>query len=60
MPRLSSVGALDAYLSDVAAEVLVAQLSDGNASADQARKTLARVDKEIPTLALELCYTPAR
>jgi hypothetical protein len=55
-----AVGTLDAYLSDVAAEILVAQLQRGwdvRASAEareQGRLVLRRVIKEIDTLPLEL------
>lgn len=52
-----AIGALDAYLSDVAAEVLVAQLEGAASLGDEARNLLRRVTKEIDTLALELALT---
>lgn len=53
-----SIGALDAYLSDVAAHVLVAQLeaAAGSPTSDS-RALLKRVMKEIDTLPLELAMT---
>lgn len=53
-----SIGALDAYLSEVTAEVLVAQLEDaGDPPAPGARALLRRIAKEIDTLPLELAMT---
>src|SRR3954451_3553341 len=52
-----SIGALDAYLSDVAAEVLVGQLENARLPTSDARNVLQRVQKEIPTLSLELALT---
>lgn len=49
-----TIGALDAYLSDVAAEVLIAQLGTMQPRTDQARSLLRRVLKELDTLPLEL------
>jgi hypothetical protein len=49
-----TIGALDAYLSDVAAEVLVAQLRGRQSRSDDARNLLRRVLKEVDTLPLEL------
>jgi hypothetical protein len=49
-----AIGALDAYLSDVAAEVLVAQLRRSQSRSDEARALLRRVLKEVDTLPLEL------
>ena len=49
-----TIGALDAYLSDVAAEVLVAQLRGRQSRSDDARGLLRRVLKEVDTLPLEL------
>lgn len=49
-----TIGALDAYLSDVAAEVLVAQLRSSQPRSDDARALLRRVLKEVDTLPLEL------
>lgn len=48
------IGALDAYLSDVAAEVLVAQLERASNPNSDARNVLRRVMNEVDTLALEL------
>jgi len=56
LPRGSivfAVGALDAYLSEVQAEVIVIQLQETGASADS-RDILKGVQQEIPTLALEV------
>lgn len=55
-----AIGALDAYLSDVAAEVLVAQLERATIPTDEARNLLTRVTKEVPTLAVELALTTDR
>ncbi len=53
-----SIGALDAYMSEVAAEVLVAQLEDGSDSpTSSARALLRRIAKEVDTLPLELAMT---
>jgi hypothetical protein len=49
-----TIGALDAYLSDVAVEVLVAQLGTVQPRSDQARSLLRRILKELETLPLEL------
>jgi hypothetical protein len=49
-----TIGALDAYLSDVAAEVLVAQLGTTQPRSDPARSLLRRILKELDTLPLEL------
>jgi hypothetical protein len=49
-----TIGALDAYLSDVAAEVLVAQLRNSQPRSDDTRALLRRVLKEVDTLPLEL------
>jgi hypothetical protein len=48
-----AVGALDAYISEVSAEVIVSQLQNSMANSDQ-REVLKRVQSEIPTLSLEL------
>lgn len=56
LPRGSvvfAVGALDAYLSEVAAEVMVAQFEQGRASGDS-RRILETIQRTIPTLAIEL------
>lgn len=55
-----AIGALDAYLSDVAAEVLVAQLESAVLPAEEARNLLSRVTKEVPTLSFELALTTDR
>jgi hypothetical protein len=49
-----TIGALDAYLSDVAVEVLVTQLGTTQPRSDQARSLLRRILKEVDTLPLEL------
>jgi hypothetical protein len=48
-----AIGALDAYLSDVAAEVLVAQLERARTPNADARNLLRRILKEIDTLPFE-------
>jgi hypothetical protein len=48
-----AIGALDAYLSEVAAEVMVAQFEHGQAAGD-ARKTLEAIQRAVPTLAIQL------
>jgi cob(I)alamin adenosyltransferase len=52
-----AIGALDAYLSDVAAEVLVAQLERARTPNADARNLLRRILKEIDTLPFELALT---
>lgn len=52
-----AVGALDAYLSEVSAEVMVHGLGNAIASSD-ARETLKRIQNAIPTLALEVAVLP--
>lgn len=50
-----SIGALDAYLSEVSAEVLITQLERANVCQNgDARQLLRRIAKEIDTLPLEL------
>lgn len=51
---IMGIGALDAYLSDVAAEVLVAQLANADTPSSDARAVLKQVLDEIKTLPLEL------
>ena len=51
---ITAIGALDAYLSDVAAEVLVAQLEHADTPGSDARNVLKQVMDEIKTLPLEL------
>lgn len=56
LPRASivfTVGAIDAYLSDMSAEVLIAQLQSAPPS-QQMREILKRIQSELPTLAIEL------
>lgn len=56
LPRGSvvfAIGALDAYLSEVAAEVMVAQFENGQATGDT-RKVLEAIQRAVPTLAVEL------
>lgn len=48
-----AVGALDAYLSEVSGEVIVAQVQRRVATADE-KETLKRVQTEVPTIALEI------
>lgn len=48
-----AIGALDAYLSEVAAEVMVAQFERGQATGDS-RKILEAIQRTSPTLAIEL------
>lgn len=58
LPRATvvfAIGALDAYLSEVTAEVLVAQLGDSQTTPTaSARRALSTISKEISSLALEL------
>ncbi len=49
-----TIGALDAYLSDVTAEVLVSQLESGRILSEQGRAALKRLGKDMDTLPLEL------
>lgn len=51
---ITAIGALDAYLSDVAAEVLIAQLERAATPTGDARAVLRQVMKEIDTLPMEL------
>jgi hypothetical protein len=51
---ITAIGALDAYLSEVAAEVLVAQLERADIPDSDARGVLRRVMDEIKTLPFEL------
>ena len=48
-----AVGALDAYLSELSAEVMVREFQSTIASSD-ARETLKRIQSDLPTLALEI------
>jgi len=48
-----AIGALDAYLSEVAAEVMIAQFELGHATGD-GRKIVEAVQRTVPTLAIEL------
>ncbi|MBA1147843.1 hypothetical protein H0Z60_12375 [Ectothiorhodospiraceae bacterium WFHF3C12] len=60
LPRAAvvfAVGALDAYLSDVSAEVIVALLQRELPEAE-VREILRRVQGEVPTLSLELSLVP--
>jgi hypothetical protein len=54
-----AVGALDAYLSDVSAEVMVTRLQSDPAGGDL-RDLLRQVQKEVPTLSLEVALLPTR
>lgn len=51
---ITVIGTLDAYLSDVAAEVLVAQLENADTPGSDARSVLKQVMEDIKTLPLEL------
>lgn len=62
LPRAAlvfSVGALDAYLSELSAEVMVRQFQAELANKD-ARGALERIQKEVPTLALEVAVLPTQ
>ena len=48
-----AVGAIDAYLSEVSAEVMVHQLSQ-NLSSQEFRDLLKKINQDVPTLALEV------
>jgi len=48
-----AVGAIDAYLSEVSAEIIVRELQE-NAAPPELRELLRRIQTEIPTLALEI------
>lgn len=52
-----AIGTLDAYLSDVAAEVLVAQLERARTPSPEARALFKRILREIDTLPFELALT---
>lgn len=53
-----AIGSLDAYLSDVSAEVLVATLARGERAGNH-RRVLADTQKSMPHLALELAMAPS-
>lgn len=55
-----TIGALDAYISDVTAEVLVSQLESGGIISEQGRAALKRIGKEMDTLALELALVSSQ
>ncbi len=60
LPRAAvvfAIGALDAYLSDVSAEVIVSLLQQELPEAE-VREILRRVQGEVPTLSLELSLVP--
>lgn len=62
LPRGSivfAVGALDAYLSEVSAEVIVGQLANLPVPS-QGRELLRRILKDMPTLPLEVALLPDR
>jgi hypothetical protein len=62
LPRASvvfAIGAIDAYLSEVCAEVLVAQLQTAPATQGQ-ELILKQVQSTLPTLPIELCLMPTR
>lgn len=52
-----AVGALDAYLSDVSADVIVTGLRSEPGRSDL-REVLRQVQKEVPTLSLEVALLP--
>ncbi len=61
LPRAAvvfAVGALDAYLSDVSAEVLL-QILEGAQATSDVRDLLAKIQKELPTLSLEVALLPS-
>lgn len=53
-----AVGALDAYLSDVSADVIVSGLRSQPGGSDL-REVLRQVQKEVPTLSLEVALLPS-
>jgi len=58
LPRAAivfAIGALDAYLSEVTAEVLVSRFSDGASTQEQA-KLLEKMSKDIRSLPFELAF----
>lgn len=60
LPRAAivfSVGAIDAYLSEVSAEVMIRQFQTNVANSDT-RFIMSKIQKEIPTLALEIAVLP--
>ncbi len=52
-----AIGALDAYLSEVSAEVIVRDLQAALASSE-VREVLKRIHSDVPTLALEVAVLP--
>jgi hypothetical protein len=54
-----AVGAIDCYLAELSAEVLLRQLAAASPSA-AIRTVLERIGKEIPTLALEIALLPTQ
>jgi len=54
-----AIGAIDAYLCEVSAETLIAQVSQ-TAARERLRDVLARVQKEVPGLALEVALLDTR
>src|SRR5690242_4110877 len=61
LPRAAvvfAIGALDAYLSEVSAEVMVRQLESASLP-PEARDILRRIQSELPMLALELALLPS-
>ncbi len=60
LPRAAivfGVGALDAYLTELAGEILVARLGAGTGNASM-RNVLQRASGELPTLAIETALLP--
>lgn len=53
-----TIGTLDAYLSDMVAEVIAAVITSGQAPSEQARKTLRPIAKEFPEVGIELALMP--
>jgi hypothetical protein len=54
-----AIGALDAYMSEVSAEVMVRDLQKALASTD-VREVLKRIHADLPTLALEVALVPTQ
>ena len=60
LPRAAvvfAIGALDAYLSELTAEVMVERLGRG-ASLSESREAMQKIGKEMPGLAIEVALMP--
>jgi hypothetical protein len=53
-----TIGTLDAYLSDMTAEVIAAIVAGGDEPSEQARRTLRSVAKDFPEIGIELALMP--